>query len=80
MVVYIDISDGEFSRFGRFRKGSLDVTAVAVLHAYVVQRPILARFHLLSERDGVAAPHLDTEHMVGEGHRTPLAAVFYKGA
>lgn len=80
MVVHIDISDGELPRLGRLRKGPLDVSSVAIFHPHVVQRPILAGFHLLSQRDGLAAPHLDAEHTVGEGYRTPVAAVFYEGA
>ena len=80
MVIRIYVSNGELPRLGRLRKGPLDVATVAEFHPHVVQRPILARLHLLSQRDGLAAPHLDAEHTVGEGHRAPLAAVLCERA
>jgi hypothetical protein len=80
MVIRIYIGNGELPCLVRLRKGPLDIATFAEFHPYVIQRPILARLHLLSQRDGLAAPHLDAEHTVCEGHRTPLAAVLYVSA
>lgn len=80
MVIRIYVSNGELPCLGRLRKGPFDVATAAEFHPHVVQRPIIAWLHLQSQCDGIAAPHLDAEHTVGEGQRAPLAAVLCERA